>query len=292
MNRILEQYQDKLIDGKKISLEIKEEVREEVLSLKEKGQDVTLAVILVGEDPASKVYVRNKEKACEFTGIRPLTFYLPTDTKEEELIKLVLDLNQRKDVNGILIQLPLPKQIREDLVLNLIDPKKDVDGFLPVSVGNLSIGRPGFLSCTPQGMIELLKRSQIPIDGKHAVIVGRSNIVGKPMAMMLLRENATVTICHSHTKDLREMTRQADILVAAIGKAKFFHKEDVKEGAVVLDVGMNRDENGKLCGDCDTEDLLPVVSKITPVPGGVGPMTIAMLMRNCLYSLSLEKDLI
>lgn len=292
MNRILEQYQDKLIDGKKISLEIKEEVREEVLSLKEKGQDVTLAVILVGEDPASKVYVRNKEKACEFTGIRPLTFYLPTDTKEEELIKLVLDLNQRRDVNGILIQLPLPKQIREDLVLNLIDPKKDVDGFLPVSVGNLSIGRPGFLSCTPQGMIELLKRSQIPIDGKHAVIVGRSNIVGKPMAMMLLRENATVTICHSHTKDLREMTRQADILVAAIGKAKFFHKEDVKEGAVVLDVGMNRDENGKLCGDCDTEDLLPVVSKITPVPGGVGPMTIAMLMRNCLYSLSLEKDLI
>lgn len=292
MNRILEQYQDKLIDGKKISLEIKEEVREGVLSLKEKGQDVTLAVILVGEDPASKVYVRNKEKACEFTGIRPLTFYLPTDTKEEELIKLVLDLNQRKDVNGILIQLPLPKQIREDLVLNLIDPKKDVDGFLPVSVGNLSIGRPGFLSCTPQGMIELLKRSQIPIDGKHAVIVGRSNIVGKPMAMMLLRENATVTICHSHTKDLREMTRQADILVAAIGKAKFFHKEDVKEGAVVLDVGMNRDENGKLCGDCDTEDLLPVVSKITPVPGGVGPMTIAMLMRNCLYSLSLEKDLI
>lgn len=292
MNRILEQYQDKLIDGKKISLEIKEEVREGVLSLKEKGQDVTLAVILVGEDPASKVYVRNKEKACEFTGIRPLTFYLPTDTKEEELIKLVLDLNQRKDVNGILIQLPLPKQIREDLVLNLIDPKKDVDGFLPVSVGNLSIGRPGFLSCTPQGMIELLKRSQIPIDGKHAVIVGRSNIVGKPMAMMLLRENATVTICHSHTKDLRELTRQADILVAAIGKAKFFHKEDVKEGAVVLDVGMNRDENGKLCGDCDTEDLLPVVSKITPVPGGVGPMTIAMLMRNCLYSLSLEKDLI
>lgn len=292
MNRILEQYQDKLIDGKKISLEIKEEVREEVLSLKEKGQDVTLAVILVGEDPASKVYVRNKEKACEFTGIRPLTFYLPTDTKEEELIKLVLDLNQRKDVNGILIQLPLPKQIREDLVLNLIDPKKDVDGFLPVSVGNLSIGRPGFLSCTPQGMIELLKRSQIPIDGKHAVIVGRSNIVGKPMAMMLLREHATVTICHSHTKDLRELTRQADILVAAIGKAKFFHKEDVKEGAVVLDVGMNRDENGKLCGDCDTEDLLPVVSKITPVPGGVGPMTIAMLMRNCLYSLSLEKDLI
>lgn len=292
MNRILEQYQDKLIDGKKISLEIKEEVREEVLSLKEKGKDVTLAVILVGEDPASKVYVRNKEKACEFTGIRPLTFHLPTNTKEEELIKLVLDLNQRKDVNGILIQLPLPKQIREDLVLNLIDPKKDVDGFLPVSVGNLSIGRPGFLSCTPQGMIELLKRSQIPIDGKHAVIVGRSNIVGKPMAMMLLRENATVTICHSHTKDLREMTRQADILVAAIGKAKFFHKEDVKEGAVVLDVGMNRDENGKLCGDCDTEDLLPVVSKITPVPGGVGPMTIAMLMRNCLYSLSLEKDLI
>lgn len=292
MNRILEQYQDKLIDGKKISLEIKEEVREAVLSLKEKGQDVTLAVILVGEDPASKVYVRNKEKACEFTGIRPLTFHLPTDTKEEELIKLVLDLNQRKDVNGILIQLPLPKQIREDLVLNLIDPKKDVDGFLPVSVGNLSIGRPGFLSCTPQGMIELLKRSQIPIDGKHAVIVGRSNIVGKPMAMMLLRENATVTICHSHTKDLREMTRQADILVAAIGKAKFFHKEDVKEGAVVLDVGMNRDENGKLCGDCDTEDLLPVVSHITPVPGGVGPMTIAMLMRNCLYSLSLEKDLI
>ena len=283
-------YSDKLIDGKKISAEIREEVRQKVSALKDKGQEVTLAVVLVGNDSASQVYVRNKEKACDFTGIRPLTYRLPEDTKEEDLIHLIQELNDREDVNGILVQLPLPRQIHADRVLNLIRPDKDVDGFLPVSVGNLSIGRPGFQSCTPQGMIELLKRSGISIDGKHAVIVGRSNIVGKPMAMLLLRENATVTVCHSHTRNLRDLTRQADILVAAIGKPKFFHKEDVKEGAVVLDVGMNRDENGKLCGDCDTEDLLPVVSRITPVPGGVGPMTIAMLMRNCLYSLELKKE--
>lgn len=277
----------KIIDGKRISKEIKEEIRDKVSKLNREGKDVALAVILVGENPASQVYVRNKQKACEFTGIKSLSYNLPEDTSEEELLDLIEELNHRDDVNGILVQLPLPKQINEERILDRIDPKKDVDGFHPVSVGNLSIGRPGYVSCTPAGIIELLKRSDIPMDGKNVVIVGRSNIVGKPMAILMLRENATVTICHSHTKNMREITSQADILVAAIGKPKFFKKEDVKEGAVVIDVGMDRDENNKLCGDVDFDDVYDKVSHITPVPGGVGPMTIAMLMSNVLHSLEI-----
>ncbi len=277
----------KIIDGKRISKEIKEEIRDKVSKLNREGKEVALAVILVGENPASQVYVRNKQKACEFTGIKSLSYNLPEDTSEEELLDLIEELNHRDDVNGILVQLPLPKQINEERILDRIDPKKDVDGFHPVSVGNLSIGRPGYVSCTPAGIIELLKRSDIPMDGKNVVIVGRSNIVGKPMAILMLRENATVTICHSHTKNMREITSQADILVAAIGKPKFFKKEDVKEGAVVIDVGMDRDENNKLCGDVDFDDVYDKVSHITPVPGGVGPMTIAMLMSNVLHSIEI-----
>lgn len=277
----------KIIDGKRISKEIKEEIRDKVSKLNREGKEVALAVILVGENPASQVYVRNKQKACEFTGIKSLSYNLPEDTSEEELLDLIEELNHRDDVNGILVQLPLPKQINEERILDRIDPKKDVDGFHPVSIGNLSIGRPGYVSCTPAGIIELLKRSDIPMDGKNVVIVGRSNIVGKPMAILMLRENATVTICHSHTKNMRKITSQADILVAAIGKPKFFKKEDVKEGAVVIDVGMDRDENNKLCGDVDFDDVYDKVSHITPVPGGVGPMTIAMLMSNVLHSLEI-----
>ena len=272
----------KIIDGKKISADIKEEIREEILQRKEKGEEVTLAVVLVGEDPASQVYVRNKKKACEFVGIRSLSYELAADTTQEELLSLVDKLNRDESVNGILVQLPLPKQIDEDAVIRAIDPKKDVDGFHPMSVGALSIGQPGYVSCTPAGIIQLLKRSDIPMDGKNCVIVGRSNIVGKPMAMLMLRENATVTVTHSHTKNLKDITRQADILIVAIGKTKFITADYVKEGATVIDVGMDRDENGKLCGDVDFASVEPVCGAITPVPGGVGPMTIAMLMKNCL----------
>ncbi len=278
----------KIIDGKKISADIKEEIREEILQRKEKGEEVTLAVVLVGEDPASQVYVRNKKKACEFVGIRSLSYELAADTTQEELLSLVDKLNRDESVNGILVQLPLPKQIDEDAVIRAIDPKKDVDGFHPMSVGALSIGQPGYVSCTPAGIIQLLKRSDIPMDGKNCVIVGRSNIVGKPMAMLMLRENATVTVTHSHTKNLKDITRQADILIVAIGKTKFITADYVKEGATVIDVGMDRDENGKLCGDVDFDSVEKVVGAITPVPGGVGPMTIAMLMKNCLTSLELK----
>lgn len=278
----------KIIDGKKISADIKEEIREEILQRKEKGEEVTLAVVLVGEDPASQVYVRNKKKACEFVGIRSLSYELAADTTQEELLSLVDKLNWDESVNGILVQLPLPKQIDEDAVIRAIDPKKDVDGFHPMSVGALSIGQPGYVSCTPAGIIQLLKRSDIPMDGKNCVIVGRSNIVGKPMAMLMLRENATVTVTHSHTKNLKDITRQADILIVAIGKTKFITADYVKEGATVIDVGMDRDENGKLCGDVDFDSVEKVAGAITPVPGGVGPMTIAMLMKNCLTSLELK----
>ena len=278
----------KIIDGKKISADIKEEIREEILQRKEKGEEVTLAVVLVGEDPASQVYVRNKKKACEFVGIRSLSYELAADTTQEELLSLVDKLNRDESVNGILVQLPLPKQIEEDAVIRAIDPKKDVDGFHPMSVGALSIGQPGYVSCTPAGIIQLLKRSDIPMDGKNCVIVGRSNIVGKPMAMLMLRENATVTVTHSHTKNLKDITRQADILIVAIGKTKFITADYVKEGATVIDVGMDRDENGKLCGDVDFDSVEKVAGAITPVPGGVGPMTIAMLMKNCLTSLELK----
>lgn len=274
----------KLIDGKKISGEIKDELKEKVAQLKEQGIEVTLAVIQVGNDPASTVYVGNKKKACAYIGIRSLAYELPGETTQEELLALVRELNDRKDVNGILVQLPLPAHIDEDTVIRTIAPEKDVDGFHPQSVGLLSIGQKGFVSCTPAGIIQLLKRSGVEIDGRECVVVGRSNIVGKPMAMLLIRENGTVTVCHSHTKDLKEVTRRADILVVAIGKRQFITADYVKEGATIIDVGMHRKEDGKLCGDVDFDSVEPVAGAITPVPGGVGPMTIAMLMNNCVSS--------
>lgn len=273
-----------LIDGKKISAEIKDELKEEVAAWKERGVEITLAVIQVGNDPASTVYVGNKKKACAYIGIRSLAYELPEETTQEELVALVKQLNDREDVNGILVQLPLPKQIDEDTVIRTIAPEKDVDGFHPQSVGMLSIGQKGFVSCTPAGIIQLLKRSGISIEGKECVVIGRSNIVGKPMAMLLIRESGTVTVCHSRTRDLKEVTRRADILVVAIGKRQFITADYVKEGAVVIDVGMHRKEDGKLCGDVDFDSVEPVAGAITPVPGGVGPMTIAMLMNNCVES--------
>lgn len=274
----------KIIDGKKISAEIKDEVKEEVAALKKEGKEIALAVIQVGADPASSVYVRNKKRACEYTGIRSVSYELPEETTQEELMKIVKECNEDAAVNGILVQLPLPKHINEDEVLLAIDPKKDVDGFHPVSVGNMVIGEDGFLPCTPAGIIQILKRSGVEIDGKECVVIGRSNIVGKPMSILLLRENGTVTTCHSHTKNLKEICKRADILVAAIGKPKFIDDSYVKEGAVVIDVGIHRNENNKLCGDVDFDKVEPVASAITPVPGGVGPMTIAMLMKNCVES--------
>lgn len=273
------------IDGKKISSDIKEELKEQVKQLKEKGVSVCLAVIQVGNDPASSVYVNNKKKACAYVGINSRSYELPEDTSEQTLLDLVQKLNEDPEVNGILVQLPLPKQIDEDKVIRTISPDKDVDGFHPVSVGRLWIGEKGFLSCTPAGVIQLLKRSGIEIEGKECVIIGRSNIVGKPMAALLLRENATVTVAHSKTKDLKSIAKRADILIVAIGKAKFITKDYIKEGAVVIDVGMHRDEQNHLCGDVDCEDVSSVVSAITPVPGGVGPMTIAMLMNNCVETI-------
>lgn len=273
-----------IIDGKKISGMIKDELKAKVATLTEQGVSITLAVIQVGNDPASSVYVNNKKKACEYIGIHSLSYELEETTTEEELLTLVKELNGRNDVNGILVQLPLPKHINEDIVIKTIDPKKDVDGFHPENVGYLSIGQKGFVSCTPAGVIELLKRSGVEIEGKECVVLGRSNIVGKPMAMLLLRENGTVTICHSRTKDLKEITKRADILVVAIGKPRFLTADYVKEGAVVIDVGIHRDENNKLCGDVDFDQVAPKTSAITPVPGGVGPMTIAMLMNNCVES--------
>lgn len=272
------------IDGKQISAQIKEELKEEVSKMNARGTTVTLAVILVGQDPASCVYVRNKKRACEYIGIRSLSCELPEETTQEELLKVIRDYNEDDTVDGILVQLPLPKHIDEDAVIEAIDPKKDVDGFHPQSVGALWIGKPGFVSCTPAGIIQLLKRSNIEIAGRECVIVGRSNIVGKPMAQLLLRENGTVTICHSRTKNLAEVCRRADILICAIGRPKFFTKDFVKAGAAVIDVGMDRDENNKLCGDVDFDDVEPVAGAITPVPGGVGPMTIAMLMENCVIA--------
>ena len=253
-----------LIDGKRISREIKDELREKMAELKARGEERCLAVIQVGDDPASCVYVRNKKKACEYVGIKSISWEMPAETTEEALLELIGELNGRQDVNGILVQLPLPGHIDEDRVLLAIAPEKDVDGFHPVSVGSLSIGRPGYVSCTPAGIIQLLKRSGIEIEGKECVVLGRSNIVGKPMAMLLLRENGTVTVCHSRTKNLKEITRRADILVAAVGKPGFVEADFVKEGAV------------------DFASVAPKAFAITPVPGGVGPMTIAMLMSNCV----------
>lgn len=278
-----------IINGKEISQTIKDELKAEVTDLKAQGVSVTLAVIQVGNDPASSVYVRNKKNACAYIGIESLAYELPEDTTEEALLGLIEELNQRTDVNGILVQLPLPAHINENKVIQAIDPKKDVDGFHPQSVGALCIGQPGFVSCTPAGIIQLLKRSGIEMDGKHCVVVGRSNIVGKPMSLLMLRENATVTICHSHTKDLKAMCREADILICAIGKPLFFTSEYIKEGAFVIDVGIHRNAQNKLCGDVDFDDVVDKVSAITPVPGGVGPMTIAMLMYNCVRSAEMFK---
>lgn len=276
----------KIIDGKRISTEVKDECKERI---KREGLDITLAVIQVGNDPASTVYVGNKKKACDYIGIHSLSYELPETITEEELLQLVEKLNADDKVNGILVQLPLPKHIEEDKVIQTISPKKDVDGFHPQSVGALSIGQPGFVSCTPAGIIQLLKRSGVAIEGKECVIVGRSNIVGKPMALLMLRENATVTICHSRTKDLKEVTKRADILIVAIGKPKFITAEYVKEGAVVIDVGIHRNKDNKLCGDVDFDDVEPLASAITPVPGGVGPMTIAMLMNNCVEAKGMQE---
>jgi methylenetetrahydrofolate dehydrogenase (NADP+)/methenyltetrahydrofolate cyclohydrolase len=271
-----------IIDGKKISAEIKDELKAKVSELKDKNVQITLAVIQVGSDPASSVYVGNKKKACEYIGINSLAYELPETTSQEELLAIVNKLNEDSTVNGILVQLPLPKHINEDLVIKTISPEKDVDGFHPQSVGALSIGQKGFVSCTPAGIVQLLKRTGISIEGKECVIIGRSNIVGKPMALLMLRENATVTICHSKTKNLSEVAKRADILIVAIGKQHFVTKDFVKEGSVIIDVGMHRNQNNKLCGDVDYEDVFDHVAAITPVPGGVGPMTIAMLMNNCV----------
>lgn len=271
-----------IIDGKLISTQIKDELKIEVAQLKEKGIVPCLAVIQVGNDPASSVYVNNKKKACAYIGIESLSYELGEQITQEELLTIIDELNHNEMVNGILVQLPLPKHIDENTVIHAIAPEKDVDGFHPETVGNMCIGSKGFLPCTPAGVIQLLKRSNIEIEGKECVVIGRSNIVGKPMAMLLLRANGTVTITHSKTKDLKEITKRADILVAAIGKPKFVTAEYVKEGAVVIDVGIHRNENNKLCGDVDFDDVVEKVSAITPVPGGVGPMTIAMLMNNCV----------
>lgn len=273
-----------IIDGKKISGEIKDELKINVEALSKEGITVTLAVVLVGNDPASGVYVENKKKACEYIGIRSVSYELKEETTQEELLRLIQELNEREDINGILVQLPLPKHISEELVIKTISPSKDVDGFHPENVGLLNIGQKGFVSCTPAGIIELLKRSGIEIAGKECVVVGRSNIVGKPMAALLLRESGTVTVCHSKTVNLAQVTKRADILIAAIGKPKFITKEYIKEGAVVIDVGIHRMDNNKLCGDVDYADVVDQVSAITPVPGGVGPMTIAMLMKNLVES--------
>ncbi|MBQ7614261.1 MAG: bifunctional methylenetetrahydrofolate dehydrogenase/methenyltetrahydrofolate cyclohydrolase FolD [Butyrivibrio sp.] len=272
-----------IIDGKAISAQIKDELKEKTKALKEKGIEVTLAVILVGEDPASQVYVRNKKRACEYIGYNSLSYELPEDTTEEKLLSLVEELNNRQDVDGILVQMPLPSHIDEKKVINAIDPSKDVDGFHPVNVGALVIGEEGFVSCTPAGVIQLLKRGldNYDISGKECVIVGRSNIVGKPMSLLMLRENATVTVAHSKTRNLEAVCKRADIIIAAVGKPAVITKDHVKEGAVVIDVGINRRQDGKLCGDVDFDSVSEVASAITPVPGGVGPMTIAMLMNNC-----------
>lgn len=277
------------IDGKVISAQIKEELKEQAEAYKKQGTEITLAVIQVGNDPASTVYVGNKKKACEYIGIRSLSYELPEETTQKELLDLIGELNGRNDVNGILVQLPLPAHFNEEEVLLAISPLKDVDGFHPVNVGNLSIGRKGFVSCTPAGVIELLKRTGIAIEGKECVILGRSNIVGKPMSMLMLRENATVTVCHSRTKNLKEITKRADILIVAIGKPRFVTADYVKEGAAVIDVGIHRGADGKLCGDVAFAEVEPVAGAITPVPGGVGPMTIAMLMKNCMESVTLQK---
>lgn len=280
-----------IIDGKAVSAAVRERVRLETQELKKQGVTPGLAVIIVGDDPASQVYVRNKEKACAEVGFYSEKFALPAETTQQELNALVQELNARKDINGILCQLPLPGHLDDKEVINLIDPIKDVDAFHPVNVGAIMIGDYHFLPCTPAGIMELLHSTGIEIAGKKAVVIGRSNIVGKPMAMLLLHADATVEITHSKTANLKEITKEADILVAAVGRAKFVTADMVKDGAVVIDVGMNRDENGKLCGDVDFDSVAEKCSFITPVPGGVGPMTISMLMQNTLTAAKLQNNL-
>lgn len=280
-----------IIDGKKVSAQVKEQVRIETEELVKKGIKPGLAVIIVGDDPASRVYVNNKKKACEKVGFLSKEFALPATTTQEELLSLVKELNEDKEINGILCQLPLPKDLDEKAVIEAISPLKDVDAFHASNVGKIMIGDYDFLPCTPAGVMEMLHSYNIPVEGKECVVIGRSNIVGKPMAMLLLHENGTVTITHSRTKNLKEVTKRADILVAAIGKPKFVTADMVKEGAVVIDVGMDRDENGKLCGDVDFENVKEKCSAITPVPGGVGPMTIAVLMKNTLKACKIQNNL-
>lgn len=281
----------KIIDGKLVSQSVKDEVKAKCAELKTQGIEVTLAVIIVGDDPASRVYVNNKKKACEYVGFRSLEYALPADTTQQQLMELVEELNGRADVNGILCQLPLPKHLDEKAVIEAISPLKDVDAFHAINVGKIMIGDYDFLPCTPAGVMEMLDYYEIDVEGKECVVIGRSNIVGKPMAMLLLHKNGTVTITHSRTVDLKNVTNKADILVAAIGKAKFVGEDMVKDGAVVIDVGMNRDENSKLCGDVDFDAVAPKCSYITPVPGGVGPMTIAVLMKNTLKACMLYNGL-
>lgn len=270
----------KILSGKEVSARVKQQLREEVEALKAAGTNPGLAVVIVGDDPASKVYVANKEKACADLGFYSEKHALPAQTTEEELLALVENLNNDENIHGILVQLPLPKHLDDKTIINNIKPEKDVDAFHPANVGKIMIGDFDFVPCTPAGVMELIRESGVEVEGKECVVIGRSNIVGKPMSMLLLHKNGTVTVCHSRTKDLKEKTKRADILVAAVGIAKFVTGDMVKEGAVVIDVGMNRDENGKLCGDVDFDSVEPIAGAITPVPGGVGPMTIAMLMKN------------
>lgn len=270
----------KILSGKIVSARVKDELKKEVEELSQRGKQTGLAVVLVGDDSASKVYVRNKEKACEEVEIYSEVHRLSENTSEEELLKLINELNENDKIDGILVQLPLPKHLDDKVIIDNIKPEKDVDAFHPSNVGKIMIGDYDFLPCTPAGIMELIHESGVEVDGKTCVVIGRSNIVGKPMSMLLLHENGTVTTCHSHTKNLAEVTKSADILVAAVGIPKFVKADMVKPGAVVIDVGMDRDENGKLCGDVDFNEVEPVAGAITPVPGGVGPMTIAMLMRN------------
>ncbi len=281
----------KIISGKEISAQLKQDIKSETEQLKKQGVIPGLAVILVGDDEASKVYVGSKERACTELGFYSEKYILPENTTEEELLALVKELNVKKEINGILCQLPLPKHLDEKTIINAIVPEKDVDAFHPENVGQIMIGDYSFLPCTPAGIMEMLDRSQIDVEGKHCVVIGRSNIVGKPMAMLMLHKNATVTICHSKTRNLKELCKQADIIVAAVGRAKFVTEDMVKENAVVIDVGMNR-PNGKLCGDVDFDAVAPKCSYITPVPGGVGPMTIATLMKNTLTASKMQNNLL
>ena len=280
-----------IIDGKLVANEVRDEIAVEVAELKKKGIEPALAVVIVGEDPASKVYVSNKKKACEKAGIISIEYALPATTTQAQLLELIEKLNKDPKVNGILVQMPLPKGLNEREVINAISPEKDVDAFHPENVGRIMIGEYSFLPCTPAGIVILLERYNVDISGKHCVIIGRSNIVGKPMSMLMLQKNATVTVCHSKTADLKGICKQADIIIAAVGRPKFVTADMVKEGAVVIDVGINRDENNKLCGDVDFEAVKDKVSLITPVPGGVGPMTVTVLLKNTLKAALLQNNI-